>query len=205
MEELHSTEALDREILEDARKRADKILKAAAETIKKREQEWQTWLEQSRSHLKAQYEERLKAAEKEIMSRLPLEKRRFRSLRAETLLKKAMDTFIQGVPRSQILALLAHQLEKRLAPVVVSASEEVLVSSVGLTQEELGMVLQKSLGTLPSRVVEASFARDSYPSLVVEGRGWRIRLSLQELVEDLLLEKRAELASALLGEGVLDD
>lgn len=205
MEELHSTEALDREILEDARKRADKILKAAAETIKKREQEWQTWLEQSRSRLKSQYEERLKAAEKEIMSRLPLEKRRFRSLRAETLLKKAMDTYIQGVPRPQILALLAHELEKRLTPLDISGSEEILVFSVGLTQEELEMLLQKSLGAVAWRVVEGSFTSDSYPSLVLESKGWRIRLSLQELVEDLLLEKRAELASALLGEGVLDD
>jgi hypothetical protein len=41
MEELQSTEALDREILEDARKKAFKILKGADETLASSKTAWE--------------------------------------------------------------------------------------------------------------------------------------------------------------------
>jgi hypothetical protein len=47
MEELQSTEALDREILEDARKKAFKILKTAGETEAASQTAWDRKLEKT--------------------------------------------------------------------------------------------------------------------------------------------------------------
>jgi hypothetical protein len=49
MEELTSTEALDREILEDARKKAFKILKNADDSISSSKESWDKKIERARN------------------------------------------------------------------------------------------------------------------------------------------------------------
>ncbi|GAB1481706.1 hypothetical protein MASR2M78_05210 [Treponema sp.] len=85
MEELRSTEALDREILEDARKKADRILKNS-ETAKKLVIE--TWHKKKKDDIAAlekKSNKRIAAQRSEILARLPLDKRRSRAERYDSL------------------------------------------------------------------------------------------------------------------------
>ena len=55
MEELQSTEVLDREILEDARKKALRILKSSEDTVKTHDQEWENKIAENINQIKNKY------------------------------------------------------------------------------------------------------------------------------------------------------
>ena len=58
MEELQSTEALDREILEDARKKAFKILKSADESAASAKAAWDRKLERTLKEVRENFRDR---------------------------------------------------------------------------------------------------------------------------------------------------
>ncbi|MDR3337641.1 MAG: ATPase, partial [Treponema sp.] len=89
MEELQSTEVLDREILEDARRKAQRILKTADEEAAASGKVWEKKTEKALAELKRRHEERLELGRVEIMARLPLDKRRLRLCRIDSLLHEA--------------------------------------------------------------------------------------------------------------------
>jgi hypothetical protein len=87
MEELQSTEALDREILEDARKKAHRILKTADDTIKAKSTEWEKNTAAALGELEKKYAAQGKIAASEIMAFLPMDKHRLRATKIEELLR----------------------------------------------------------------------------------------------------------------------
>ena len=76
MEELRSTEVLDKEILEDARKKAHKILQTADEALEAQNRDWEKKIQRSVKSIKRTYEARLKKTTEEIFARFPLDQRR---------------------------------------------------------------------------------------------------------------------------------
>ena len=113
MEELVTTEVLDREILEDARKKAFKILKTADETIAAKEREWEKKTSLDLESIRKNYAGRIKKAQDEITARLPLDMRRLRSETAEGCLKKAINNFLVSLEREKLLAIVANELLER--------------------------------------------------------------------------------------------
>jgi hypothetical protein len=114
MEELQSTEALDREILEDARRKAFRILKAADDTVKTGALAWEDKISRAAEDLRRRFEERCKKTSEEIMARFPLDKSRAESEKIESLLRTAMDTWYAAQSREKILGLLERELRRRL-------------------------------------------------------------------------------------------
>lgn len=114
MEELQSTEVLDREILEDARRKAFRVLKAADDTVKTDTLTWEQKTGQAVEDLKRRFEERCGKVSEEIMARLPLDKSRAESEKIESLLRAALDTWYAAQNRGKILGLLELELRRRL-------------------------------------------------------------------------------------------
>ena len=76
MEELRSTEFLDREILEDARKKAFKILKPADDTIQSQAKVWEKKLKKAITAIQKNYDIRKQKENDEILAKGPLDRRR---------------------------------------------------------------------------------------------------------------------------------
>ena len=216
MEELRSTEKLDLEILEDARKKAYRILKTADAALDTQSREWEKKTHEAMDSIKKTYAERTKKTGEEIFARLPLDKRRFRSEIAEGFLIKAMDDFLRSLEREKLLSVLEIELSRRLeiSPGEWGGAEgtkpELLYS--GMTLSEVRKLLRKVLkssaksgGRSGDWDIKEGGRVHEFPFVIINTRTLKITASVETAAGALLKDKRAELAAALLGEGVLND
>ena len=206
MEELQSTEILDREILEDARKKAYKILKTADDSIKAKSAEWEKRTADTLKELEYKYAQSKKNAVKEIMAVLPLDKRRAKAKKIEELLNKAVHSWYTGLDRESVLELIRNELAKRIAHCEelnvksqsINVSEKIRILLHKIEQAEAQAILKV---VLPGRQceIETIQSKAVYPELVLETGGLRVYASVGRTVDFILGEKRAELVESLLG------
>ena len=214
MEELRSTEVLDREILEDARKKAHKILSAADDKVKSQTKRWQKKTEKSLASLDLVYKEREEKSKKEISARLPLDKRRLRSEITETLLKKNLSSFLLGLSRDRILTLLKDEFVKRLkvcAGDIKEINEKAQIKYSSMTNEEATKIINEVCSNSDFAQLRQFLPKEDegvsalFPALILSCRDLKITASVEDAASVLLSEKRSELVKALLGEGALND
>lgn len=202
MEELQSTEILDREILEDARKKASRILKTADDTVKSKAAEWEKKTASAVGEMEQRFSQQARGAVDEIMAVLPIDKRRAKAKKVEELLKTAVEGWYSRLSRQQVLALLRQELAKRVADYSEStgpdALGEIRATIHKISRDEAQAILQAVLPGRPCAVEEARSAA-AYPELVLETREARIHASIGKAVDFYLGEQRAELLEALLG------
>jgi len=205
MEELQSTELLDREILEDARKKAHRILKTAEDTIKAKSVEWEQKLSATLAELEEKYAQQGRLAADEIMARLPIDKRRTKAKKIEELLRSAAETWYGSLSRGRVLDVLKKELEKRLAAAEkFSADGGIRARIHHIERNEAQTVLQ---AVLPGKscTIEEIHSVSAYPEIILETPQARIYASIDKIVDFLLGEQRAELVEALLGKEILLD
>jgi hypothetical protein len=213
MEELRSTEALDREILEDARKKAYKILKTAEDAQSAQTRTWDRKLKRAVDSLRKSYEEKKNKTRDELLARLPLDKRRLRAETAEKSLRKAMDGFLRGLPREKVLFILESELSGRFRFLSMEGKEEGAkalagagVFYSGLNDSEARLVLNRAFGPACSGwVLTEDRHHAEFPFIVINAPAMKITASVENAASDLLKDKRAELAAALLGGEALND
>ena len=196
MEEIRGTEALEREILEDARKRADRIIRKAEENARLLGAQTEQRIKEAKAALLSEYQIKKKTAELEMLSRLPLEKARLDILYRDEILRKALKEALASMnPR-----LFGLWCVKRL------------VCQVELVRKSPAKVLVHGLDSETMRDIGALFGQGSDISieeastmkvrgLIVEpmDASYRISITENDLLEWLLDEKRGELAAALFG------
>lgn len=211
MEELQSTEVLDREILEDARKKAYRILKTAEESMKTGVAVWEKKGDADLAEVRQRYAERVLEMRKEIMARLVLDKRRVRSEKIEALLTSAMETYLLGLKRESLLSILEKTLQKQLG-VLREMGEEGLVGSEvkvqchKMEEAEWEAILNRNLphGSWTISTGNVGFVQEEpFPRMVLNAPEMRMVASINRVAETLLEDKRAELIRALLGEDAL--
>jgi len=214
MEELRTTEVLGNEILEDARKKALKILKTADDTLASQNRDWDRKIKRSVDSIRKTFAERTKKTNGEILARLPLDKRRLRSETTERFLVKAMDDFLRTLSREQLLLVLEQELSPRLKICAVDiARYRSIVRYSGLSLDEAKTVLEKVSAVLeatdflfsPDWEYRADSVVREFPLIFIESKAFRMIASVKSASKNLLKTRRAELAAALLGEGVLND
>ena len=202
MEELQSTDILEREILEDARKKAQRILKIADDTIKAKSDEWEKKTTALLDELEKKYAEQSRLAVYEIMAVLPLDKRRAKAQLIEELLDSAVKHWYGRLSRRQALDLVQRELAKRLAVCEVCADSEakqgIHVATHSIERAEAQAIVQAVLPGA-SCIIEEMPSAAVYPELVLENRDVRIHASIGKTVDYFLSEKRAELLEALIG------
>ena len=203
MEELQSTEILDREILEDARKKAARILKTADDTIRSKTVEWEKKTAESIDELEKKYNEQLALTAEKVMARLPIDKRRTKVEKIENLLNYAVESWYKSLSRERILQLLSEEIAKRLALCgEFSVSGQKRAYYYRLEPKEAEFVLKIVGGTC---TIEEVPAVNNYPSITLEAGNVRIIASIQKIVDFLLQEKREELVDALFGRAFIEE
>ncbi|MDR1353274.1 MAG: ATPase [Treponema sp.] len=209
MEELQSTEVLDREILEDARRKAQRILNAADEEAAASEKVWEKKTRKAMAELKQRFDEKLETGRAEIMARLPLDRRRLALERIDRLLREAAASYLRSLDREKLLGILARELDERAGEAKVGTGDKAAFKAAYrfLSQDEADGLVKKAFPekTFTLKEGDAAYIRaGSFPGIVADFGTVRISVSADAAVETLLSEKRGELAAALLGEEALD-
>lgn len=121
MEEFRSTEILDKEIQDDARRKADKLLKKAESDGKKIINDMRAKLEQVASEKEAFYAEKIAQYKSNADASLPLEKNRFLASHQDDALQNALNEFFKNLPEQKKCTLVVALL-KKYAPLIADAS-----------------------------------------------------------------------------------
>jgi vacuolar-type H+-ATPase subunit E/Vma4 len=198
MEELQSTDILDREILEDARKKALRILKTADDTALAQTAQWDKKTAAALDELGKKHAEQCRLAEADIMARLPTDKRRAKAEKIENLIRGAVEAWYAGLSREEVLGMLKSELAKRTAQAeeFSKAAGQRRVRASGLDRAEAEAILRSVSGNC---VIEEVPSVHGFPEIVLETGNVRVTSSIQKTVDYLLQERRAELIEALLG------
>jgi hypothetical protein len=210
MEELQSTEALDREILEDARKKAFKILKSADDSAAASKARWEGKLRKALEQAREAYAKKAEQSRREIMVRLPLDKRRIRSEKIESLLNEAMRDFLASLDRPTLISVPGTGLCERAAEAALDDGGETSGAGQlryrGFSAGELSALIARALPGASLTTVEDPLytVGGAFPAVIVDFPHLRITASADNAARDLLQNKRAELAAALLGEEAHD-
>ena len=207
MEELQSTDILDREILEDARKKAMRTLKTADDTIRAQTADWEKKTTESINDLEKKYIEQRELAAEKVMARLPIDKRRAKVEKIENLLHSAVEFWYKSLSRQRILELLTGELAKRIALCekfspdrLNSGQKRALYCGLDHKEAETALEIVKGACTL-----EENSAVHIYPSIILETGNVRIIASIQNTVDFFLQEKREELVEALVGRAFMEE
>lgn len=203
MEELQSTEILEREIIEDARKKALRILKAADDTIKTKTAEWEKKTQENIDNLIKKNNKQKETAAEKIMARLPIDKLRIKIEKIEDMLQSAEDDWYKKLNRSRILELLTKELSERLKFYGDFAnSKQKNAYYYGLNRNETEEILKTVDVTC---AMEETSSDSRYPSIKLETEKVRITASIQKIVDYYIHVKRIELMESLVGNDFMEN
>lgn len=209
MEELQSTEVLHREILEDARKKAYRILKTADESVRAGVEAWEKKTDDAIMEARELYAKRVLILQEELKARLVLDKQRIRSEKIEGLLKSAMETYLLSLNREVLLSILEQTLHKQLEELRETGElpgSDIKVRCNKVTDAELEDILSRQLpqGSWTQIPGNAGFIGEAiFPAIILDAPAVRILASIQAVTEYVLEDKRAELVASLFGEEAL--
>ncbi|MCR4741632.1 MAG: hypothetical protein K5866_02005 [Treponema sp.] len=210
MQELRSTEILDKEILEDAQKKVQKILKNSeaecrsilssvddkvSKTVKEKEAALISKLESIRTNLNAS---------------LPLEKERFQVSFVENLIISKIQEYLKSLSQEKRIQLVLEKIKNKKADAYLSSllKEKTFTAYVygfdikkveKALEEILGKNLKASLPTDFGKLILEDEILDINEGIILESQDKevRFRMTLIEVVEELLNNNRAELAETL--------
>lgn len=196
MEEIKGTEALEREILEDAAKKAERIVKKAKEEAERLKANSAETLDRMVEELEARKLEKIAQMRRETFSKMPLEKTRLRARFIDAALRNSVEKFMDALDEAKLGAWCLSGLKKRSN---LLTGRKLRMSHRGIDASSL-REMRELLG--PDVEVSASAAADvdaPQRGIVIESLDGTIVMTLGEkqLEERLLDEYRGVLASAL--------
>lgn len=203
MEEIKGTEALEREILEDAAKRSERIVRKAgdeAESLKRRSAQE---LDAKIAALEREKAEKIAAMRRETLSKLPLEKTRQRARFIDGALRDSVRKAIAGIEGEKLGAWCLTMLKARAS---VLEGRKVSLRHKGLSPAALRAIEALLGAALASQAEDPALPARG---IAIDALDGSMATTIDEaLLEDILLdEARGELAAALLpglfGEGRL--
>ncbi|MGL4981916.1 MAG: hypothetical protein ACRC4W_03505 [Treponemataceae bacterium] len=202
MEELRSTKVLDQEIQEDARRKADKILKNVEFESKNIFNKINQRIEKEKEEKQAIYATQIEKYRQDVEAKFPLEKGRFLVSYQNEQVEKIIAGYVYNLGEEKQLFLLRDRLaryknilqkqelimtfngfdEAVLKKLVESENKAKIISSVQMSDVEieneilaLGMILETSDKKIKCRII------------------------MKDIVEELLDKYRFELVSSLFG------
>lgn len=203
MQELRSTDILDKEILTDARKKAEKILKKAdydsAELIARVEED----IAKAKAQKEDFFNKKLEAYEKDQQNSIPLEKQRFEVSFVQKAVEAEINAYLSSLTEEKRLEIASKNFD-------FTSDKKFNAYVYGFELAEAKKFLTKKLGknllgceeTVFRKIVledECGLAKPEGIILESEDKTYRARLSLSEVCGRLLNVNRNELANALFG------
>lgn len=207
MEELRSTEALEKEIENEANTQAKFILEKAerdANTIRTQLDERTNNFE---SEQKILFQKKIEDAKTNFASRLPLEKSRRALSFVENEIVKNINEYLLNLSRETRLSILVSRFAKFKH---VFARKKFGARVFGFSADETKVAFQKNNVLLLScetmseneNVDEFEKKLDLHEGIIVEAEDKSLlcKLTFSEMIAEILQKYRSELATALFGE-----
>ena len=207
MEELRSTEILDREIEADARKKAEKILARADEECKNILAGVDERVKKAKEEKEAFYSAKIEKFEKSIEEAFPLEKERFLVSFYSDSVSKAFNDYLDKAGSQKRLALI----EKKALGLPENIKNTKLTARVfGYELSSAKKMLEKVLTKNITKVEECSFEKSGevpvngnnfHEGIILESEDKyiRVRLTMDQLVREIKDKYSNELALKLFG------
>ena len=205
MEVLRSGDALEKQVLEDARTRASRILAEAERECAAIRQEWQRRTEDDIRRIEAERDAKIQAVRQELESSLPLDFMRARLSYIQECVDRALKEYFGGLSPADVSRIIGRML-KRLPPVLHGATVTAYVS--GMLSQDARRIVEDNISGVKIEDVKdmaGSASADGLDvGLVLETTDSRVRFrgTLRELRAQLLEQNREEMAAALLGRDV---
>ena len=200
MEELRSTDVLDREIRADSEKKASEILSRAEENAKSILSEVQERILKAKEEVDAA-KKRLGVLEKNLNASLPLEKQRYLVSFINDSIVDAMKNHIENLDSSKKEQLIENLAKK--AKAVTGDAKVTAIATGNMTKASAEKILKNVYGTSCLKVEENHKHDDDLLAygiiLSTEDRKITCRLTLEEKTNEILSQKREQLALALFG------
>lgn len=205
MNELRSTEILDKEIQADARKKSERILASARAECESILNSVSSRVEQAKKERIAKYDEKITAFENDQKASVPLEKERFLVSFIQNSINKAIDEYVETLSEDEKLDLVLKRLtkyEKNLK------SQKVRAFVYGFDMERVRKSLETRLTLLGCEktefnkmIVEKDYGISHKKGIILEteDKSVRCRLTLSELFMQIQDTYREELYDALFG------
>ena len=206
MEELRSTEVLDKEIETDARKKAERILAKADSDGKALVADVARRVETLKEENTAEYQKKTESYQADRDAVVPLEKERFLVSFMESAIVKAIDSYLDALGEEKRIALAVRRWNAYKA-VVASQKVNALVFGFDAARAEAAL---KKAGVPLVSCTSVAYEKSGDEGidgltfkegiiLETEDTMIRCRLTLSQIVGELETEHRAELAKALFG------
>ena len=206
MEELRSTEVLDKEIETDARKKAERILAKADSDGKALVADVARRVETLKEEKTAEYQKKTESYQADRDAVVPLEKERFLVSFMESAIIKAIDSYLDALGEEKRIALAVRRWNAYKA-VVASQKVNALVFGFDAARAEAAL---KKAGVPLVSCTSVAYEKSGDEGidgltfkegiiLETEDTMIRCRLTLSQIVGELETEHRAELAKALFG------
>lgn len=199
MEELRSTEILDKEIQEDARRKAERILKNSTLDSQNIIDGVAARLAKVRSEKEAFYADKAETFKRNAEAAIPLEKERFLVSFEDKAIVTAINNYLQNLSADKKIELLEKLLQRYN---VVLLNKKIHAFVAGFDIKAIKKLLEKNLGKEAILSCEEATNLDEISEgciLESDDRMVKCRLSLSVLIDEIVDNKRYELASTLFG------
>ena len=203
MQELRSTDILDKEIQADARKKAERMLAKADLDCEKLLASVDSDIEKAKQEKEEFFAHKLEAFEKDRMAVVPLEKERFKVSFIQNAVIQNINKYLEGLSEEKRLALVARDFnfktDLKLNAFVygfsVSGAKKFLSEKLG---SKLASVSETKFG---AEALEDEIGLEKPQGIILESedKNFRCRLTLSEVIEKLLDSHRSELSDTLFG------
>jgi V/A-type H+-transporting ATPase subunit E len=201
METVKSSEALESQILEDARAKARRVLESADRECAAIRADWDRKAAEEVRRLEAAGAARMDAMRQELASSLPLENMRSRLSFIQKAVTGAMKELFDSLSHADLTRIIGAQLARVAAPFT---GDTVLAWASDIEVDAARSILTESLpGTRVTEIknLPAEAARESGKGIILESTDGskRYRGTLSEVAALLLEDNRGELVAALFG------
>ncbi|WP_455381559.1 hypothetical protein [Salinispira pacifica] len=207
MEEIRNAESLEKEIREDARKRADRVVRGREKALTELRSEWKKKTDDALAAMERAHAEEKSALERRSSAAVPLEQKRAFLQFAEKQLEEGVHAYFASLEPKRRDELLARRLG---AAAEVLGESQVAVRHPGLTEEEAGRIVRKALPSvtpggkpLPRTAAKSGAAEtgaEAAPAVEITAAeaGIVVVSSTARMERELLGRHRERLARALL-------
>ena len=210
MQELRSTDILDKEILSDSRRKAEKILKNSDSECKELLDSLDSEIQKAKLEKQEIYNRKIELFEKNKKVSIPLEKQRFKITFIENTLLQNINEYLKSVDDSKKITMLISHLQDFEDLQKSLCGQKFTAFFYGFDKTEVEAQLSKKIGKLLDKCEKTEFGKVAYEKdfgmenpqgiiLETEDKTFRVRLTFSQVLEQILDKNREELTSTLFG------
>ena len=206
MEVLHSTDVIGEEIKEEARRKADRILKNAdleIEALRKGLDEKLGKLEEEQKKI---YSDKIKKYRDSVFVTLPLKKWKEKVEYVENVLNESLQTYFSSLSVNKKLEIIKTMLEKFKA---IVDGKTIVLKYAGFDEEDSKKLVTSVFSNINiEKCEQASYSEKRfvgvYEGLIIEDieKTFICRAGMEQAKQNIFDEKKQMLAKALFGESL---